>query len=239
MITAPVINKPCQERWDEMRGNHRARLCEHCQLHVQNLSAMSRRDIARVLSAGHAKPVCITYVRGADGSLVTRATALREKFLALLWPAFACLLKALVPVALALGRTPQKKLFLGTWRVIERRRRGDKADRITFNEDQSFVAFTPSGIGAGKAEVRGSWCADEKNLYMWHRGRKHVWNIIELLPDALRLQSHSRLVVYKRVGKTPFQASNQAMPFRQARGPELAAGQRTPKAFGVTDLGSR
>lgn len=208
MISAPPIKKPCLERWEHMRGNNRTRLCEHCQLQVQNLTAMSRRDIARVLSPGHAEHVCVTYVRRADGSLVTRATLRREQFLAPFSRAFSYLLKALVPVALALAKTPQKKLLLGTWRVIERQRPAGAASCITFKEDHSFVSFTADGANHGKVEVRGRWCADEKKIYTWCEGRKHVWHIIELLPDELRLQSDTRLVVYRRVGQASFQVSH-------------------------------
>jgi hypothetical protein len=210
MITAPPIKKPCLERWDDMRGNNRTRLCEHCQLHVQNLSAMSHREIARVLSPSHAERVCVTYVRRPDGRLVTRATLLREQFLAPFWRGFSCVLKALEPVAFALCRTPQKRLFLGTWRAIERRRRADRADRVTFNEDHTFVSFTPDRFGEEKVAMRGSWCADEKNVYLSCDGKTYVWNIIEVLPHKLRLQNNTGVVAYKRMGKTPWQASQQA-----------------------------
>jgi hypothetical protein len=219
MITAPPIEKPCLERWDDMRGNNRTRLCEHCHLHVQNLSAMSRRDMARVLSPGQAEHACVTYVRGADGGLVTRATLLREQLIAPFGRAFSYLLKALVPVALALCRTPQKELFLGTWKVVERRRQAGKTDRMTFNEDHSCLLFTPGGAGHGKVDVRGSWYADKKNIYVWCEGKKYVWDIIDLLPDQLRLESKTRAVVYKRVGKTPFQLSNQPMPLPASSSP--------------------
>jgi hypothetical protein len=200
MITAPPIKKPCLERWDDMRGNKRIRLCEHCQLHVQNLSAMSHGDIARVLSPGHAERVCVTYVRRADGRLVTRATLLREQFFAPFRCAFSYLLRALVPVALALCRTPQKKLLLGTWRGIERRHRANKADRITFNEDHSFISSGSDSFDEGKVDTRGNWCADEKNVYLSCNGKTYVWNIIELLPNELRLQRASGMC---DLGKRP------------------------------------
>jgi hypothetical protein len=211
-----------------MRGGNRTRLCEHCQLHVQNLSVMSRRDMARVLLPGHAGRVCITYVRGVDGRLVTRAALLRERFLSAFGRAFAYHLRALGSVARVLCSTPQKKLFVGTWKVIERGRGADKADRITFNEDHSFVSSTSNGVGETKVDVRGIWCADRRNIYMWCEGKTSIWQITDLLPDELRLQSTTRVAVYKRVGKTPLQASGQSMPFRQAQGPELA--ERRPIA---------
>jgi|GEM_PF-4425084 len=209
MITAPAIRKPCLERWDDMRGNNRTRLCERCQLHVQNLSAMSRRDVTRVLSPGHAERVCITYLRGADG-VVARATLLREQLLAALRRAFSCLLRPLVPIALALCKTPQKKILAGTWSIVGRHR-VDNANRITFNENHSSVSFTRSRTGEGEVYARGSWYADEKHVHIWREGKRYVWDIIELSADDLSLKSGNRVVVYKRVSKASPRASNRAM----------------------------
>jgi hypothetical protein len=203
MIVAPPIKKPCLERWNDMRGDNRARLCEQCQLHVQNLSAMSRREIARVLSPGRGEHVCITYVRRADGNLATRATLLRERCLAPFWRGFSHALRALTSVALALCRTPQEKLFLGTWKVIAPRRPAAKAGRITFHEDHSFFSSASPG-GEGKVEVRGSWYADNKNIHLWCQGKRSVWSIVALRRDELRLQSNAQVAVYKRAGRSPY-----------------------------------
>jgi hypothetical protein len=53
-----------------MEGDTKRRFCEHCQLHVHNLSAMSprERDHFVVESAGRA---CIAYQLRADGTMVT------------------------------------------------------------------------------------------------------------------------------------------------------------------------
>jgi hypothetical protein len=51
-----------------MSGNAKQRFCEHCQLHVHNLSAMSSRERARVTGN---TGVCITYEIRRDGSMVT------------------------------------------------------------------------------------------------------------------------------------------------------------------------
>jgi hypothetical protein len=59
-----------------MRGDAAARFCDHCQLHVQNLSAMSQRSVARVLGRSQHEHVCVTYTRRVDGTLVTRWDAI-------------------------------------------------------------------------------------------------------------------------------------------------------------------
>ncbi len=53
-----------------MTGDAKRRFCDHCQLHVHNLSAMSRRERDRFVteSAGRA---CIAYQLRSDGTMVT------------------------------------------------------------------------------------------------------------------------------------------------------------------------
>jgi hypothetical protein len=53
-----------------MSGDAKRRFCEHCQLHVHNLSAMSRRerDFFVTESAGRS---CIAYQLRLDGTMVT------------------------------------------------------------------------------------------------------------------------------------------------------------------------
>ena len=64
------IGKPCPRQWDDMTGDAKRRFCEHCQLHVHNLSAMSLRERDQfVLASGGG--ACIAYEFHPDGSLVT------------------------------------------------------------------------------------------------------------------------------------------------------------------------
>ena len=53
-----------------MTGDSQRRFCDHCQLHVHNLSAMSdrQRELFVSQTGGHA---CIAYELRADGSMVT------------------------------------------------------------------------------------------------------------------------------------------------------------------------
>ncbi|WP_265594675.1 hypothetical protein [Haloferula sp. BvORR071] len=64
------IASPCPKKWTDMSGDAKRRFCEHCQLHVHNLSAMSVRERDQFVaeSGGHA---CIAYEVRDDGSMVT------------------------------------------------------------------------------------------------------------------------------------------------------------------------
>lgn len=58
----PKIEKPCPANWDEMQGDEKRRFCEHCQLHVHNLSAMTAKE-QRDLLASESERTCITFLQ--------------------------------------------------------------------------------------------------------------------------------------------------------------------------------
>ena len=93
-------------RWDDMKGDARRRFCEHCQLHVQNLSAMSNREAAAVVMRSERERVCVSYVARSDGTMVTRTDFLRERLTAPFQRVFSWLLAAVAPLALGACSTP-------------------------------------------------------------------------------------------------------------------------------------
>ncbi len=42
-----AVSSPCSQDWDSMIGNDRVRFCEHCSLHVHNISEMTRAKALR------------------------------------------------------------------------------------------------------------------------------------------------------------------------------------------------
>lgn len=81
------IASPCSASWDAMSGDQVRRFCGECQLHVHNLSEMSRREAEALVSGVVASTsissgggsggisggrVCVQMQRGADGRIVTR-----------------------------------------------------------------------------------------------------------------------------------------------------------------------
>jgi hypothetical protein len=126
MKQPPRIKTPCPQRWEDMRGGAATRFCEHCNLHVQNPSAMSPRDVARVVSRSASERVCITYTRRADGSLVTRWQLLFERLAFPLHRGLAWCLAAIVPLALGACATRDSQTQL-TGRVGPRTQAQNKA----------------------------------------------------------------------------------------------------------------
>jgi len=107
----PQIKTPCPKRWEDMRGDAATRFCDHCQLHVQNLSAMSQRDAADVVRRSHTERVCVTYTRRSDGSMVTRWDNIVQLLFGPIRRGFAWLLAASVPFVLSACQTQSQ--FMG------------------------------------------------------------------------------------------------------------------------------
>jgi len=67
------VASPCPMSWERMVGDDKRRYCEHCGLHVHDLSAMSRDEALAVLEqASNAGRVCARFYRRADGRVLTR-----------------------------------------------------------------------------------------------------------------------------------------------------------------------
>ncbi len=64
------IVSPCSMDWDAMTGNEQVRFCEHCNLHVNNLSEMTRRDAMRLVRRSKGQ-LCVRYYQRPDGSIQT------------------------------------------------------------------------------------------------------------------------------------------------------------------------
>src|SRR3954468_19597841 len=65
------VASPCPARWEDMEGDERRRFCGQCQLHVYNLSAMTRAE-ATALVSGTEGRLCAGFYRRADGTILTR-----------------------------------------------------------------------------------------------------------------------------------------------------------------------
>jgi hypothetical protein len=69
----PAIQQPCPMSWDSMQGDAKRRFCEHCQLHVHNLSEMTTQErVTLMKSPGERK--CITYTAPTNAKPVDAGT---------------------------------------------------------------------------------------------------------------------------------------------------------------------
>ena len=74
-FTSPLdevrVAAPCKADWGKMAGDERVRFCGSCNLHVYNLSGMTRRE-AEALVTNTEGRLCVRYHRRADGTILTR-----------------------------------------------------------------------------------------------------------------------------------------------------------------------
>ncbi|HSK70508.1 MAG TPA: ankyrin repeat domain-containing protein [Pyrinomonadaceae bacterium] len=56
------VKNPCSQDWDEMKGNDEVRFCGHCNLNVNNLSAMTRRKALKIVRRSQGR-ICVRYVQ--------------------------------------------------------------------------------------------------------------------------------------------------------------------------------
>ncbi len=61
-----TIPKPCDADWNTMVGNERVRFCEHCSLHVHNLSALTRNQAERLVAQSNGR-LCVRYHQDPNG----------------------------------------------------------------------------------------------------------------------------------------------------------------------------
>jgi hypothetical protein len=113
-MTPPTINldlvqiaSPCPADWDKMAGDDRVRFCRQCNLHVYNLSGMSRAEAETLVSHAEGR-TCIRFYRRTDGTLLTRdcpvgLRAVRQRFVRAV-AALAGMVVALVTGTLFGGR---------------------------------------------------------------------------------------------------------------------------------------
>lgn len=65
------VAAPCAARWDGMRGDDRVRFCEQCNLHVYNLSALTKREAERLITSTEDR-LCVRFYQRADSTILTR-----------------------------------------------------------------------------------------------------------------------------------------------------------------------
>ena len=65
------VASPCSMSWDAMKGDDKKRFCQHCNLHVYNISAMTRRETEDLIKINEGR-LCARVYRRADGTVLTQ-----------------------------------------------------------------------------------------------------------------------------------------------------------------------
>ena len=66
-----TIAAPCDAEWDEMIGNDQVRFCSHCNLHVMNLSSITRQQARRIVARSEGR-LCVRYMQKPDGKILSK-----------------------------------------------------------------------------------------------------------------------------------------------------------------------
>lgn len=61
-IDSIEVKSPCSEDWNEMSGNKQVRFCSHCNLNVNDLSAMTRKEALKLVRKADGR-ICVRYVQ--------------------------------------------------------------------------------------------------------------------------------------------------------------------------------
>lgn len=65
------VAAPCPADWSKMVGDERVRYCNKCELHVYNLSGMTRREAEALVTSSEDR-LCVRFYRRADGTILTK-----------------------------------------------------------------------------------------------------------------------------------------------------------------------
>lgn len=74
-FTSPLdgvrVAAPCPADWGKMVGDERVRYCGSCNLHVYNLSGMTKREAESLVTNAEGR-LCVRFYRRPDGTILTR-----------------------------------------------------------------------------------------------------------------------------------------------------------------------
>ncbi len=109
------VAAPCPADWEKMVGDERVRYCNKCELHVYNLSGMTRRA-AEALVTNTEGRLCVRFYRRGDGTILTRncpvgLAAFKRKVSRAAGATLSAVLGFFTGLGLNLGLSPSPKPF--------------------------------------------------------------------------------------------------------------------------------
>src|SRR5947209_12268222 len=101
------VAAPCPANWERMVGDERMRYCGQCNLHVYNLSGMTRTEAESLITNAEGR-LCVRFYRRGDGTILTRncpigLRALKRRFSRTAGAMLSAVLGFLAGVGLDLG----------------------------------------------------------------------------------------------------------------------------------------
>ncbi len=62
LIDSIEVKSPCSESWSEMKGTDKVRFCGHCDLNVNNISELTRKQAMRLVRESNGR-ICVHYIK--------------------------------------------------------------------------------------------------------------------------------------------------------------------------------
>src|SRR5947209_11298008 len=102
------VAAPCPADWEKMVGDERMRYCGQCNLHVYNLSGMTKREAEALITNTEGR-LCVRFYRRGDGTVLTRncpvgLRALKQRASRIAGAALSAVLGFFAGVDLGFGR---------------------------------------------------------------------------------------------------------------------------------------
>jgi hypothetical protein len=96
------IASPCPANWEQMSGDDRVRFCDLCNLHVYDISRLSRKEAEAVITNTEGR-ICARLYRRSDGTIITKdcpvgLRAIRRQVAKVTGAVFVAMLSASVTV---------------------------------------------------------------------------------------------------------------------------------------------
>lgn len=104
------IASPCPSNWEQMNGDDRVRFCEMCNLHVYNISQMTRKETAALIASTEGR-LCARLFRRSDGTIITKdcpvgLRAIRRRMAKVAGAVFATIVSVTASIV---GQKPTRK----------------------------------------------------------------------------------------------------------------------------------
>lgn len=104
------VASPCPANWEQMSGDDRVRFCQLCNLHVYNISQMTRKETAALIAETEGR-LCARLYRRPDGTVITKdcpvgLRAIRRRVATLTGAVFATIVSL---AAIVVGQKPSSK----------------------------------------------------------------------------------------------------------------------------------
>ncbi|MDX6611174.1 MAG: hypothetical protein QOD75_360 [Blastocatellia bacterium] len=193
LLNSLSIASPCPVDWTQMTGDDQKRHCSLCDLHVYNISEMTRKEAAALITGSEGR-ICARLFRRVDGTVITRdcpvgLRAVRRKVAKTTTAVFTAIL-SLATMAMGQKQKAERNSCVNQLKIT--RKVSDSADAGTF----ALTILDINGASVANADVELTETAAEstseaKESQHFTSNEEGLVTITGLKPAAYNLQIKS------------------------------------------------